>query len=451
MMKVIVFLVIIFTSLSFAQFEEDKDRSSPSSFSPITFEAIPYWNEDTTSVDLIILYRINPSFLYFAKKNANQNDIYEAKGELIFEIFDEKDEAIARKLCPLRIERNSLPSEGEPFPDGIQGSLSFKLKKGIYKIVVDAKDNESGISSINRDFKVNANLSFSSGIHISPFIFVEPISMNSSSPSTNTFYPVNFGGDIVIGQSGGCLFQIYTPDTSSNLNCTWKLKGNNNDDEDSSKEFIGNQFLQMNDIPSVIENQGRVSYSTKPSSKQYRLIYIPFPTKRLKTGSYSFNVILSQDSLKTNKDFHFRIIWPRKPHSLSNFKLSVEALKHIATEEELNSITAFSSSKSMKAFNAFWSKRNPDTTSAFNPAMAEYYRRVDETIKRFSSANELDGYRTDRGRIFILFGSPSFTNRLLKPNSAPTEIWTYEKLSRRFVFTDQRKTGNFILIKMENY
>ncbi|RPI03978.1 MAG: GWxTD domain-containing protein, partial [Ignavibacteriae bacterium] len=141
----------------------------------------------------------------------------------------------------------------------------------------------------------------------------------------------------------------------------------------------------------------------------------------------------------------------RKPHSLSEFKVAVDALRHIATAGELDSMSAFSSSKSMAAFREFWHKRNPDTTRAFNPAMAEYYRRVDETIKRFSTSTENDGYKTDRGRIYILFGSPSIVNRLLKPNTAPAEIWTYEKLNRRFIFTDQRKMGNFILTKMENY
>ena len=180
-------------------------------------------------------------------------------------------------------------------------------------------------------------------------------------------------------------------------------------------------------------------------------MYIPIPTDRLEMGSYQMTLTVTQGSLKSTKDFSFNIIWPLKPHSLSDFKLAVDALRHIATEEELDSMNAFSSSKSMNAFRIFWQKRSPDTTRAFNPAMAEYYRRTDESIKRFSSANESDGYRTDRGRIFILFGSPSITNRLLKPNSAPTEIWTYEKLKQRFIFTDQRKTGNFILIKMENY
>jgi hypothetical protein len=63
----------------------------------------------------------------------------------------------------------------------------------------------------------------------------------------------------------------------------------------------------------------------------------------------------------------------------------------------------------------------------------------------------MDGYRTDRGRIFILFGSPSITNRLLKPNAPPAEIWTYENLKKRFTFVDRQRNGNFTLEKEEKY
>ncbi len=82
--------------------------------------------------------------------------------------------------------------------------------------------------------------------------------------------------------------------------------------------------------------------------------------------------------------------------------------------------------------------------------MAEYYRRVDESIKRYSTANEKDGYRTDRGRIYILFGAPTIINRLLKPNTVPAEIWTYEKLKKRFTFRDLKKNSNYILVKTED-
>jgi GWxTD domain-containing protein len=450
MMKAIVFIVIICTSISFAQFGEEMPQLALRPLSPVTFEAIPIWTNDTTSIELVILYRINPTFLFFAKTSDVQQEAYEAKGELVVEILNDKDASVARDFRPLLIEQNSLPEEGVPFSKEIQGALSFKLKKGLYKIVVEAKDSESGKSYVNRDTKIDTR-TFSSGLNISPAIFVEPTSTDTFSNKQKNFLPMNRGGSVIIGQAGGCLLQVTSPDTNTDIHLSWEVKNKRETDEDIQQDLHGEKCDQENGTPVVIENPMRTSISIRKDSKHSRIFFIPIPIERLEAGKYQMKIAVTQGTLKSTKDFFFNVIWPQKPHSLSDFKLAVDALRHIATEAELDSMTAFSSSKSMKAFRAFWHKHNPDTTRAFNSAMAEYYRRVDETIKRFSSANETDGYRTDRGRIYILFGSPSFTNRLLKPNSAPTEIWTYEKLKRRFTFTDQRKTGNYILIKMENF
>jgi GWxTD domain-containing protein len=450
MVRTIFFLSILFSTLSIAQFDEEIHKSTPSHFSPITLEAIPYWSEDTISVELMVFYRINPELFFFAKTNTSQQEIYEAKGELVFEIFDEKDAAITRDFRPLRIERNSLPEEGVPFSEEIQGALTFKLKKGLYKIIVEAKDSESGKSFINRDTKIEIP-PFSVGLNISPAIFVEPISSDTLLTKQKEFFPINRGGNIIIGQAGGCLLQVISPDTSTDIHLSWKVCSKKETDENNPQELLGEKFILQNGTPVILEDAKRNSISIKRNSKHSRIVFIPIPIERLETGKYQMSLAVTQGPLKATKDFFFNIFWPLKPRSLSDFKLAVDAVRYIATEEELESMTAFSSSTSMKAFRAFWHKRNPDTTRAFNTAMAEYYRRVDETIKRFSSLNETDGYRTDRGRIFILFGSPSITNRLLKPNSAPTEIWTYEKLKRRFTFTDQRKSGNYILIRMESY
>jgi GWxTD domain-containing protein len=440
-------------SFSFAQFDEENHKSSPGSsspFSPITFEALPYWSTDTASIELMVFYRIKPEFFFFAKTSAAQHEIYEAHGELVFELFDEKDAAVAREFRPLRIERNSLPEEGLPFSEEVQGAISFKLKKGFYKIVVESKDNESGKSFINRDAKIDAR-TFTSGLNLSPAIFVEPISTDTLVPQPMEYFPMNRGGSIIIGQRGGCLFQVVSPDSTADIHLSWQVKSKKENDEDYPQELTGERFIQQNGTP-VIQGQSKhTSISIVKTSNCSRIVYIPIPIERLETGAYALRITLTQGMSKSIKDHKFNIIWPLKPHSLYDFKIAVDAVRHIATEQEIDSMTAFSSSKSMAAFRAFWHKRNQDTTRAFNPAMAEYYRRVDETIKRFSSANETDGYRTDRGRIYILFGSPSITNRLLKPNSAPAEIWTYTKLNQRFTFTDQRKTGNYILSKVENY
>lgn len=450
MMRLFLFLSIFFFSVSFAQFGEDMHKSAPNPLSPMTVEALPYLSEDTTSINLLVFYRINPQILFFTKTFTAHHEMYAANVEIVFELFDEKDAAVAREFRPLRIERNLLPEEDVPFSEEVQGALSFKLKKGLYKIVVESKDSESGKSFINRNTKIDAR-TFASGLNLSPIIFVEPLSSDTLLNKPREFFPMNRGGSIIIGQHGGCLLQVISPDSTTDIHLSWHVNSKKENDEDYPQELIGERFIQQNGIPVIQEQSKHASISTVKSSNVSRIVYIPIPIERLETGTYEIRITVTQGTSKFTKDYNFNIVWPLKPHSLYDFKLAVDAVRHIATEQEIDSMTAFSSSKSMAAFRAFWHKRNPDTTRAFNSAMAEYYRRVDETIKRFSSANETDGYRTDRGRIYILFGSPSIINRLLKPNSAPTEIWTYEKLNQRFTFTDQRKTGNYILSKMENY
>ena len=106
-------------------------RQALHSLSPVIFEAIPFWTPDTTSIELAVFYRIEPEFFYFAKKSTAQQESYEAKGELVFELFDEKDAAIAREFHPLLIERNSIPEEGVPFSKEISGSSIIYIEKRI--------------------------------------------------------------------------------------------------------------------------------------------------------------------------------------------------------------------------------------------------------------------------------------------------------------------------------
>ena len=450
MTRSIVLLPLLIFSFGFAQPDEEMRKSGSQRFSPISFEAIPLWSEDTSSVALLVFYRIHPEFFFFAKSDMTQRERYEAKGELVFEVFDEQDAAITREIRPLLIERNSLPDERSPFSKEITGMISFKLKKGFYKIVVEAKDIESGNSFINRDTKIDTRSS-ASGFTVSAVVFIEPPASDIVSRTPRTYAPLNRGGKVLLGQPGACLFQVLSPDTGTGIQVSWSITGRGEMEEESLQEYHGERFDQTFGTPTTPEHPDHPFISIQGNSKHSRMIVVPLPFERLEAGRYKLSLSVVQGSLKSVNDVAFEVLWPQKPHSLFDLRLAIEALRHIATEAELDSMTSLSSSDALKAFKAFWWKRNPDTTRAYNPAMAEYYRRVDETNKRFSSSGEMDGYRTDRGRIFILFGSPTFTNRLLKPNSAPTEIWTYEKLKRRFTFTDQRKTGNYLLTKMENY
>jgi GWxTD domain-containing protein len=423
-------------------------RFDDRSISPLVFETIPYFSDDTTYINLIILYRIDPSLLFFSKTNDVQHEIFEAKCEIIAEIFNEQNIAVTRDIKSLIIENNSILVENSIPTGDLQGTFSFKVQKGSYHIIIEIKDNESKRSFVDKDTHIDVR---SANRYISPSMFIEPIMSDSVMSDNIKFVPINLGGNIVIGKQGGLSLQYFSPDTVNSIGLNWQISYLNADDEDTLKLLGGEKFFDRIGKPMIISSSMNVHDSITIYSKQSHQIYVPIPLERLEDRTYKFEYSLSQGSFKTKKESVFEVIWPLKPRSLSDINTAVDALRHIAAEKEIDEIRTSSRQRTSIALNNYWRKKYNDTTTAYNPAKAEYYRRVDEAMKRFSTANEFDGYKTDRGRIFILFGSPSFTNRLLRPESAPMEIWTYEKLNERFTFIDQNRSGNYVLIKTETY
>ena len=98
-------------------------------------------------------------------------------------------------------------------------------------------------------------------------------------------------------------------------------------------------------------------------------------------------------------------------------------------------------------FQAFWDKRDPSPGSPENELFDEFYRRVDLTNRNFGYSRK-DGWKTDRGRVFIVFGPPERVER-----GAPSrytqgdyEVWYYDELREKFVFFDEYGFGDFRLV-----
>ena len=99
---------------------------------------------------------------------------------------------------------------------------------------------------------------------------------------------------------------------------------------------------------------------------------------------------------------------------------------------------------------AFWAKRAPSPGTAVNEAELDFYQRIQESNRRYreGGAAGIPGWRTDRGRIFIRYGDPDETLKRPQAGSTPPyEVWKYTKQrSRKFVFLDETRFGNYALI-----
>jgi GWxTD domain-containing protein len=142
---------------------------------------------------------------------------------------------------------------------------------------------------------------------------------------------------------------------------------------------------------------------------------------------------------------NFSVRWVDIPASITDLKKAVEQLRYIAQPEEHDKILSAEPEEEMrKKFVEFWAKRDTDPTTGKNELMEEYYRRVEYANKNFG--HYMDGWKTDRGMVYIRFGAPDNVERHpFDMNTKPYEIWYYYELERQFVFIDETGFGDYRL------
>jgi len=113
-----------------------------------------------------------------------------------------------------------------------------------------------------------------------------------------------------------------------------------------------------------------------------------------------------------------------------------------------------------KFIEQFWLRRDPDPRTAENEFKEEHYRRIAYANERFTSG--IPGWRTDRGRIYIMYGEPAQIeshptggtyNREIYEGGGTTTVYPFEKWRYRHIdnigddieieFVDPSGTGEY--------
>ena len=164
-------------------------------------------------------------------------------------------------------------------------------------------------------------------------------------------------------------------------------------------------------------------------------------------GKYTIDVSVL-DSTKENKanaDKVFISRWVGVPSVINNLDKAISELIYIATPSELGYIKDASNQKEkIKRYLEFWKKKDPTPNTEENQIFNEYYRRVAYANANFSQY--VEGWRSDRGMVFILLGSPDNVDRHpFDLESKPYEVWYYYNLNRSYVFVDETGFGDYRL------
>ncbi len=127
-----------------------------------------------------------------------------------------------------------------------------------------------------------------------------------------------------------------------------------------------------------------------------------------------------------------------------------EEVAYIATSGELDMFDDLNFTGKMTFIGEFWKRRDPNVETPENEFKIEHYRRLSYAYFYFSSTKEAsDGWNTDQGRIYILYGQPDEIERNIAARGmAPWERWHYFELQGGvfFIFVDEDGYGVYRLV-----
>jgi GWxTD domain-containing protein len=120
-------------------------------------------------------------------------------------------------------------------------------------------------------------------------------------------------------------------------------------------------------------------------------------------------------------------------------------VRYIITKEERQAFLKLPEAERLQFIEEFWRRRDPDEHTAENEFKEEYFKRIAKANEMFIGEGR-EGWLTDRGRIYILFGPP--TQRSTTPafgdsSGRCNEIWYYGDFP--VLFEDKGCRGVFIL------
>ncbi|MFZ5947085.1 MAG: GWxTD domain-containing protein [Stygiobacter sp.] len=123
--------------------------------------------------------------------------------------------------------------------------------------------------------------------------------------------------------------------------------------------------------------------------------------------------------------------------------------KYIASKNEIDQYKKLDSLNAKREFLfRFWKNRDSDLSTERNEFKDEYMRRVLYANENFTVAGK-DGYLSDRGRVYLIYGSPDQRDFYhSESNMKPYEIWFYNDIEGgvQFIFGDISGFGNYELL-----
>ena len=323
------------------------------------------------------------------------------------------------------------------------------LNNGSYELTLDLKDTNSNKSSIRASTSIKVN------IPKKKICFSDIIGLLYKS-----------GYDIIPMQKQGEYF-IDEPESNLNFYVEWYQPDS---DTTLNSGYLFNYLIENEQTHIPITGYNAVKRKTESHQKAH---IGGFDISQLPSGNY--NLVLQLLNRKGKSVIHKRLFFQRrntktilKPQDYESLNSegsfvdkftiieemaeNISSLFPIANVRErsyaTNQLKTWDLEQMKKFFYGFWVLRNPlEPETEWN----KYHKGVKKANELFS-ANKIKGFATDRGRIYLKYGTADYIeNSVHDSNMLPYQIWNFNKIDEQtnlvFIFAETAiGTNDFELI-----
>ena len=333
------------------------------------------------------------------------------------------------------------------------GVLGFVIPKGTYRIIAEGsdvvkKENKKSITDYFKVLPLWEDKTAVSGIQFATRIIQD--SPNKNSVFYKNTYEIIPSTINVFGENAPVLFYYLE---------LYNLKNLSDGDIKLQSTVINSRGQLMSNKFKAISNSvnSRVEVGTVVLNKYPSGIY-----------TFSESLLDSVANVKITSSKRFFVYNPSIPQPDTVYEsntsslgsefniMSVDELdkifqesKYIASSSEVKQYEGLQNLDGKRKFlYEFWKNRDPNPSTAINEAYQDYMNRVQVCNARYSNMGR-EGWKTDRGRVYLTYGEPSEIERYPnQQNTKPYEIWHYNDIQGGviFVFADLTGFSQYMLV-----
>lgn len=413
------------------------------------FDYARFYNPADSSGYLELYY----SFYHPQLKTVNDGSGLIKQGELAVKIIDIiNNETIVDNNWQLDIP---VSASEESQSNLLVGQLDFPLEYSNYQIDISARDLNNNAFNETSSFELIFSPFSEAELVVSDIQLAAGI-VTQSTNEESIFYKnsleVTPNPSLVYGDLHPVLFfysEIYGLQSENFENCLIEQKlidPNNAVAFNKSRIVIGKN-------PAVVE-AGAIRVNELNSGVYTLIVSVKDNENRISANSAKRVYIYNRDLVDTSTDFLAATLTPLESElmmmSEDEIDFMFETAQYIATETEKTQWKKLTEIDSKRQFlGAFWQKRDTDTKTPINEYKRDYYERVNYANKNYGNLSRPEGWKTDRGRVYIMYGAPGEIERFQNEYySKPYEIWQYYDLEGGviFLFADEQGLNIYRLV-----